>query len=316
MGDALRLAGRARHGHADLPPGLSADAQRHPRAAAVPRSKTSLDARARGRARRRPHFGHLRLRAASRRRLSVRPRRLRHLHQRRPAGAGRAAAAGARQGRARAGAAFNASARLRRARRHCRRRRRPPVHQCARAHRRAHHRGLAPAHPADVSRLRSDPPRLCGRARTAGAAPRHLRLSRRRARRAREPGADHHYLGHPACDRHRHTGAPFAGRRGLGRGSGLPDDAPGAGGGWRRASSGRRRRAGPRRARRPAFRAKSPRRLHHPIAPISARHHAGDDPAARAPRLGARGGRLDHRGRLPQRIPLRRPAARRAARPR
>ena len=54
-------------------------------------------------------------------------------------------------------------------------------------------------------------------------------------------------------------------------------------------------------------------RIHHALAPVPDRRRAVDGPPAGTDRLGKRVGCLDRRGRLCQRVPLWRPAARRAS---
>ena len=194
--------------------------------------------------------------------------------------------------------------------------RRPPVQSRPHADRPAHRRPVAATERPGLARHAQKPSGLWRSARLGRAARRHRGLSRRRARRALRRRADHRHVGHAACPRSRRA-RPAAGRqRSLGRGSRLSPDPRGAGRRRCRDAAGAGRRAGHRRRgrhRRGAARAGG---LHHALAPVPDRRRAVDGAPAGTDRLGERVGCLDRRGRLCQRVPLRRPAARRAAGPR
>ena len=121
-------------------------------------------------------------------------------------------------------------------------------------------------------------------------------------------GRDHG--GHPASHRYCDPCHARSGQAGLGRGSRILLDPPCAsrGGGQDLSDTGRptwrqRQRGHP-------SRAKSARRFYNAIAPVSERRCPVDGAPPRASWLGARIRRVDCRGRLRQRIPVRRPATR------
>jgi hypothetical protein len=110
---------------------------------------------------------------------------------------------------------------------------------------------------------------------------------------------------------HRH-GAAHAGRparHGVGRGAGLLGLSQGAADGRRARAAAARRdgRRGPR-CRLAAWRQGAAAHLRHALAPVPAGRGNEPGAAARTARPRARRGRLDRRGRLRQRIPLRRPS--------
>ena len=123
-------------------------------------------------------------------------------------------------------------------------------------------------------------PRLHRSARPARAAPQPLRVPEGVARRALRARADPGDVGNAARARPRDPRPARAGRRGVGRGSRLPDDVRRAGGRRRAAAPRPGGRAGARRARGAARGAARARGLRHAVAPVPAGPRALDARAA------------------------------------
>ena len=310
MGRSVRVAGRARQRHAAFPPALSANPRGDPVAHAGARHQAAVDPLAGVAAPRGARLGGVRLRAAAGRGLSRRPGRLGHVHLLRSPRGARAATGEPRAGhrraaRARAGAGCAAGA----ARPVDGRERDPALRDGTLSRRRPDRGGLAPAHPARHAGAGPRPPRVLGRARSTGALPDALRLSAGGTRGPLRARPDRRHGGDAAGRRPRDPRSSRAQGRGLGRGSGLPDD-PGSAPRRRRACArGARGRSGPRRDGRLPNGTQGARGVRDAVEPLPARGRALDVATARVAGVGARDRRLDRRGRFRQRVPLRGEAA-------